>query len=356
VEAGLGPRGRSSAPRRARAPRRPGAQGGGSRRQPRPPPWACRLAVIQKGTRRPAASERFPARARTSSARAVGARGRSPPGPRAGSRGGGRRGAIGGCWSCGRLPLGVPGTLPKGRARCPQRRPARCTDIGMAAAPEVCWDPRRRFPASLRAPLEESPDGNHHLSREPASARRCLRRSAARPRPPWASGNRPLRGPPERAPRRTPPTRAILAALPGGRSRKLMAEGWLRSPPTSSTSSRRPPGLDRQCFDRFKQGALSTTRTRCAFIVHGPRPLPHPSPPTARCSASRWFKGDMIPRAARHPALVRPLRRPHDPRHPPVPGHLGLDAALHTHRLRGGPPSSSQLCFGPQYFPARPGL
>ena len=40
------------------------------------------------------------------------------------------------------------------------------------------------------------------------------------------------------------------------------------------------------------------------------------------------------PRAARDVALVRPLRGPPHPGHPPVPGSLRLDAALHRQRRR----------------------
>ena len=40
------------------------------------------------------------------------------------------------------------------------------------------------------------------------------------------------------------------------------------------------------------------------------------------------------PRAARHEALVRPVRRAAHPRHPALPGPGGLDAALHGERRR----------------------
>ena len=51
------------------------------------------------------------------------------------------------------------------------------------------------------------------------------------------------------------------------------------------------------------------------------------------------------PRAPRHLALVRPVRRPAHPRHPPVPGRLRLDAAVHRERGRRG---FEPVCLGPE--------
>src|SRR6185369_16925635 len=48
----------------------------------------------------------------------------------------------------------------------------------------------------------------------------------------------------------------------------------------------------------------------------------------------RGGQGRHDPGAAGHTPLVRPLPGPHDPRRPPVPGHVGLDAALHRDRRR----------------------
>src|SRR6185436_13804729 len=76
-------------------------------------------------------------------------------------------------------------------------------------------------------------------------------------------------------------------------------------------------------------------RGRSALHRRGARPVPHPS---ARRAGVRDRGGGRRsdPCAARHPSLVRPLRRQADPRDPPLPGHVRLDAALHRQRRRQG--------------------
>ena len=71
------------------------------------------------------------------------------------------------------------------------------------------------------------------------------------------------------------------------------------------------------------------------FIIEG-RGLFHIHPATGPVFAIEVEAGDLDPRAARHAPLVRPLRRPPHPRHPAVPGRVGLDAALHRQRRRQG--------------------
>src|SRR5438270_677580 len=55
-------------------------------------------------------------------------------------------------------------------------------------------------------------------------------------------------------------------------------------------------------------------------------------------SCWRWWggAGRPHPRAPRDLALVRPVRRARHPRHPPLPGRLGLDAPLHGERRGRG--------------------
>ena len=75
------------------------------------------------------------------------------------------------------------------------------------------------------------------------------------------------------------------------------------------------------------------------FIVHG-NGLFHP--PARRPGVRhRGHQGRHDPGAEGDAPLVRPLRRPEDPRRAPVPGHVGLDAALHVDRR--GPAVSAAL-------------
>src|SRR5262249_19011179 len=80
----------------------------------------------------------------------------------------------------------------------------------------------------------------------------------------------------------------------------------------------------------------------------GPRRLPYPSEggPGLR-DRSRGGRPD--PRAEGHPALGRPLRRPSDPRHPPLPGPGRLGAPLSGPQRR---PRVSARLHGPGRHPA----
>ena len=85
------------------------------------------------------------------------------------------------------------------------------------------------------------------------------------------------------------------------------------------------------------------------FILEG-RGVFHVHPRTGDVLRDRGGPGRPDPRAARHVALVRPLRRAPDPRDPPVPGPGGLDAALHRERRRAG---YEPVCLGPAHLRAR---
>ena len=82
------------------------------------------------------------------------------------------------------------------------------------------------------------------------------------------------------------------------------------------------------------------------FIVEG-RGVFHIHPQDGPGLRDRGGARRPDPRAARHAALVRPVRRPAHPRHPPVPGPVRLDAALHRERRR--PRVTSRVCLGPAY-------
>ncbi len=69
------------------------------------------------------------------------------------------------------------------------------------------------------------------------------------------------------------------------------------------------------------------------FIIEG-RGLFHVHPDAGRRLRDRGRGRRSDPGAARDASLVRSLCRPTDPGDPSVPGHLGLDAALHRERHR----------------------
>ena len=69
------------------------------------------------------------------------------------------------------------------------------------------------------------------------------------------------------------------------------------------------------------------------FIIEGRGSVPR-APDAGRRLRDRGRGRRSDPRAARDASLVRSLRRAADPRDPSVPGHLGLDAALHRQRRR----------------------
>ena len=75
------------------------------------------------------------------------------------------------------------------------------------------------------------------------------------------------------------------------------------------------------------------------FIVEG-RGLFHVHPQNGPVFAIEVDGRRSHPRAARHAPLVRSLRRPPHPGHSAVPGHVGLDAALHRYRHRQGLPAA----------------